>query len=250
MLTIRAWDTHRTWIMKLLCLMAVVLVSALAIQIARACGSGGNCLNPHAYAQQASSVTQYGLYFSNHNGQEDLSVNWANNPQEEWSFITKEGWEIFPTAAQGKQWIEVGAIKGFLKTKGYWSGHFVFFQKCQPTCIYQGYTYGSQNPTGIHNYEIQYIGNNYWRAYVDFNTVQDFWFPYTSNSLARVGLETTDSDSTFVNGTNQRAIEYKDQNNVWRRWQSASNQDQNGLGWRSTFNYDSSTNTNRVTYSR
>lgn len=227
----------------------IALVTLLGVKPAFACGSGGDCLSPHAYAaQENNSTTQYGLYFAAYYGQEDFSSDWANNATDEWSFTNKEEWEAFPATSQGGQWIEAGATNGY-KDGGYWAGHFVAYQECQPSCTYQEYLYGSEYPTGVHNYEIQYIGSNYWRTYVDGNTVEDFYFPYTSSSNQFVGIEGDDPASSFTYDTKAEGIEYKDQNGVWQHWQTAVNDDQGPLtNWSSAFSYDPSTGTNEIDF--
>ena len=118
-----------------------------------------DCLSPHAYTQQADYDTQYGVYFSSYYVN-DISSDYANTSEDGGSFITKEEWELFSSS----QWIEAGSITGYLLSYGAWTGSFVGANTCNSsgTCSYQAFTAGSADPTGVHDYEIQYVGNNEW----------------------------------------------------------------------------------------
>ncbi len=204
-----------------------------------------DCLSPHAYTQQADYDTQYGVYFSSYYVN-DISSDYANTSEDGGSFITKEEWELFSSS----QWIEAGSITGYLLSYGAWTGSFVGANTCNSsgTCSYQAFTAGSADPTGVHDYEIQYVGNNEWGAYVDLNLINTWSSLSAPQTEENVGIEANDSADTFVNGTSAQAVEYKDANNVWQHWTSPSNLDNNSLGWYSTFTYNAGNDTNEIDY--
>jgi len=202
-------------------------------------------LNPHGYAEQTLTLTNYGGYFASAYASSNLNSNWSSTNNSR--FITNELWQRFTDA---NEWIEVGDVDGVLNS-AYWNGHYTAYQKYNSSTFqyeYHEYTVGTKSPTGTHNFEIQYTGNSSpWSSYVDYNKAYDFTLTNTSSPSIDVGIETNDSAATFTNNIYDTGMQRKDSVNSWHNWTSTNviNNDYNSLGWTSLFN----TTTDRITFS-
>ncbi|OPX42759.1 hypothetical protein CLHUN_34110 [Ruminiclostridium hungatei] len=224
---------------KLMVFCLVVLVFNISLSFVNA-----SYISPHAYAKQHNqSQNNCGGFFSTPNGQSNLFSNWSSSHNNSW--ITNEMWTPFNG---GNEWIETGDVCGAING-AYWSGHFVAVQKYNSSTKqyeYSEYTVGSSYPTGTHNFEVQYVGNNKWESYVDYNKTMSFSFNYTSSFDHCVGIESNDSDNYFTSGSYDSALQWKDSNNAWHNWTSATNGDSNSYNWVSSY----SSSTNRITFTR
>lgn len=202
-------------------------------------------LDPHAYIMEyvdGNGTGVYGGYFETSYGQEYLYSNWSYWNYK--SFITNEMWIDF---VAGHQWIELGDVDGSVNGS-YWNGHYLAFQyfDLDQGYVYKEYTIGSAGPTGKHRYELQHIGNDVWRAYIDGSTVATITWDSPFSNYQSIGMETNDSKSTFVSNIYDTYMQYKGVDNLWHHWGFGEpyNLDSNNLGWSSFFSWTN----HRVTF--
>jgi hypothetical protein len=210
-------------------------------------------IDPHAYTKRdRDNIVSQASRMSLDTGAEDLTSNWSSsNP---YSFITKEMWVIFSTDTSGQpnQWIEIGQVKGGVN-KNYWNGHYEAIKRYQNgSLIYTETPLSYSGDTGPASYEISYggkssLGYDFWNVYIN-GINYDYWtIPFISSIAQHVGIESNDSLNTFKTGTKITNIGYtKDGTSYW--WTSSMNGDSNYLNWSSTFQYDSTSNTNSAVF--
>jgi hypothetical protein len=210
----------------------------------------GSPLTPHAYAQQSTdllcstSTLNYGGYFDSSNTADDLSGGSTNG------FITKEMWVVMADSCGGK-WIELGSVDGAL-SGGYWNG--AYWARENPALTYDYYEEAIQPEylSGEHSFEIQWTGSA-WQVVVDFTVKRSVTDEGSSSAQqVAVGIEASDSATTFRSGTFMSCLEYlaPDNTQSWYYWPTAYNGDSNNLGWSSSYTSSgaSSSCANRVTF--
>lgn len=178
------------------------------------------------FAGQSLSGSFYGGYFSSPYVQNTLSAYSHSG-----YYVTKETWLMMNDTKT--RWMEIGTMDGDTNYGSSWSGHFTGVSD------YNGYTeyhVGSQYPTGSHNFEIQYVGSNTWKAYVDYSLVHTYT---SSDSYAHSiynGIESNnDSWNTFNSGIYNSAWQYKDSGGSWHEIDSATDRD--NTTWDSQLSY-------------
>lgn len=211
-------------------------------------------IDPHAYAQQQrTDIVSDSSRMVLNTGAEDLTSNWSSSNPD--SFITKEMWVVLSKTPAGdpQEWIEMGQVRGGVN-KQFHNGHFTAVKRYQNgQLLFTESVIGTSGSTsGSYTYEIAYggkssLGYDKWNLYIN-GSYQTFWtVPYTQSVGQTVGIETNDSLSSFKTGTKISNVDYL-KNGTWWRWTSAVNGDSNVLGWSSSFVYNSTANTNTVTF--
>jgi hypothetical protein len=156
----------------------------------------------------------------------NLNANWSSTNHV---FVLKTLWtRTDPNAS----WVEVGFMDGDLNGSNYHGFYTAYGVRDSGGNItnYSEFTVSGISTTvgQTHNFEVQYIGSNYWRAYVDATTVKDYYFSSTSGGGAvTTGWETGGPTSPYTNFTydspnSTSSQEYQDTSGVWHNWSSGT----------------------------
>lgn len=154
-------------------------------------------------------------------------------------FITDEMWI---GSSDSSHWIETGDMDGSINGN-YWAGHFAAYQPTDSTS-YREFTIGPEYSGIGHSFEIQKTGYNTWCTYLDFNLTETFTMPNPIGAFMVTGIETNNTDSSFVSGCGINSLQYLGTDSIWHNWNAASNADTGYNGWTSAYN----NNTNAVLY--
>jgi len=153
------------------------------------------------------------------NGQEDL--NTSATPTYPNETINKEMWVAFTSDAS--QWFEAGDIAPIDGAGNPYRGHFWAEMQCatSPSCEFDQYVTGAQNPTGAHTFEISYDAQNgTWDLYIDnaFVTGSPDFPSFNSLYDIQIGVEDTAQAFSFTYGTYFDYVQYQDVNGAWHDW--------------------------------
>lgn len=199
------------------------MILSFVFLIGTAQSAAAQC-NSHATLRSASGLSHEGAYMSSVTT--TMDANWSTTQRP---FVLKTLWA---TTDSSGSWVEVGFMDGDLNGSDHY-GYYTAYGTSTGT--YAEFTVSgfSTTPGQTHNFQVQYIGGNYWRAYVDFTTVKDYWMSSTSGSFAQVGFETGAVSApytsfTWTNPNYTTAHQYKTSGGVWNNWASGSTYTSNG----------------------
>jgi hypothetical protein len=177
----------------------------------------------NSHSQLELTATEKGGYYSANNI--NMNANWTSTQHP---FVLRTMWTVIDT---NYSWVETGFMDGDLNGANY-HGFYVAYgiSNSVGTLVdYNEYSVSGPSTTvgTTHNFEVQYIGNNYWRAYFDLNSKLDVYSTTGYGLGVNIGWETGATNSPYTNFTydspNQTtAHQYQNASGVWNNWSSGT----------------------------